>query len=40
MEIYVPDIHYIKNISVKEQEFVVPAASGGPHFNKSVEHQK
>ena len=25
-----------KNISIKEQNFAVPAASGGPYFNKTL----
>ena len=25
----------LKNISIKEQNFAVPAASDGPHFNKT-----
>ena len=34
MRIYVPDLHYIENISIKEPNSAVPTALGGPYFNK------
>ena len=36
MRIYVPYIHYIKTLFIKEQNFEVPAASSGPYFNKTL----